>query len=328
MGNYIIGIDQGGSKTDAVVMNLQGEILGYHSSRGCYFPSDGIEMAVAAMAEAVDIALKDSAVNFADVEMLVAGVTGIDYEGDEQIVVEALASKYPRKPIKVCNDCEIAYYGGSLNTLGAVICAGTGINAAFFTPQKKFVMGDYLKSSLQGGSAIARRAIETVIEVDLGLFQPTKLTDLFLRYSKESQVTKLIEKYITDERFAANIRYLVPKILELAAEDDQVAKKIFDDYATELAACFLAGLRKMDLNDSACDIVLAGSVLKGSTNYLKQKLLALLSEVAIKAQIIDADFEPVVGAGILAILEKTGDYGEAVKDRTTKSAQAHGLLRA
>jgi len=325
---YIVGVDQGGTKTYAAVMDLNGNLLSYHKTEGCYFPDDGIELAISLVSKAVKETLIKAKIKITDITVIVAGITGVDYEGDEALVSVAMKKEFCDIEIIVCNDCEVAYYSGSLNPIGAVICAGTGINAALFAPNgNKFVMGDYLKSSLQGGAAIALRALEAIVESDLGVLPKTILTDLFLDFSKDENVFNLLKRYITTETFATEMISLVPKIIDSADRGDKVAQKILTAFSNELCACFLAALKRMDMIDLSCDIVFAGSVFKGPTNYLANIMAKQLLSQARNINIINADFEPIVGACIMGIIHKLGLFDEKMNENALISGEQLGLLR-
>ena len=326
---YIVGIDQGGTKTHSVVMDRQGSLLGDYKTEGCYFPRDGIKAAMEVVARAVRNTLDNAIVNIDDVEMIVAGITGIDYEGDETLVKEALQTLYPATTIIVCNDCEIAYYSGTLNPIGAVICAGTGINAALFAPNgDKFVMSDYLKNSLQGGVAIAQRALEAVMDSDLGALPATALTQVFLDFSHEEVIYEVLRRFITESDFAIEMISLVPKIIETADNGDQVARDVLNNYSAELCRCFVAALNKMGMLKLDCDVVLAGSVFKGPVNYLVEIMTKDLLEKAPNINIINAGYEPVVGACILGMIKLNGSFEEKMDERTKLSGEKLGLLRS
>ena len=326
---YIIGVDQGGTKTHVAIMDHNGQLLSDHKNDGCYFPHDGVQAAIEVINIAIAEALKKAKIKIEDISMLVAGITGIDYEGDEALMTAALGEVYPDKDILVCNDCEIAYYSGTLNEVGAVICAGTGINAAMFAPDgSKFVMGDYLKSSLQGGVAIAIRAIEAVMEADLGVLPATALTKIFLDFSGDATTFDLLRRYITDESFTTEIIGLAPQIIKSADQGDEVARGILDDFAQGLCACFIAALRKMKMQDLGCDVVLAGSIFKGPANYLVSSITKQLTTAAKQLKIINAAFEPIVGACILGMIKTYGEFTELNKANAKHSAVKWNLLRS
>jgi len=323
---YILGIDQGGTNTRAAVMGHKGNILSYSRTDGCYFPAAGIDAAMDRVSAAAGSALLRAGIGIGDIGMVVAGITGIDWEGDESLVTGALKERFGSKEIVSRNDSEIAYYSGAVKPVGAVICAGSGTNAAFFAPGgKKFILGDYVKSSLQGGSAIAKRAIEAVFESDLGVLPETGLTEAFLDFSNTENVCGLLQRYVTEEGFSQRIKSLAPRIIAIADGGDAVTRGVLRAFADELCACFLAGLKKMGMAGTRCDVVLAGSVLKGRTNGLTAMIAGNLSRSAPNAVIVNARFEPVVGACILGMLIRA-DFDERTAQTVAESANGLGLL--
>ena len=323
----ILGIDQGGTKTCAAVSDVSGNILSYNRSAGAYFPKTGIEEAMHCMMDAAENALNTAKLTLDDIDSVVAGVTGIDWNGDDKMIADELKKHIGNKKIIACNDCEIAYYGGATSRTGAVICTGTGINAAMFSPDgKKFVMGDYLKSSLQGATAISSRTIEAVFESELGALPETKLTDLYLDFSDETSVDGLLKKYMCDEDFSNNILSLCPQIKKIADEGDEVALTVLDSFAEELTVCFVAAMKKMNMLELNCDIVLAGSVF-GRTDGLTAMVTEKIRNQAKNANIVNAVFEPVVGACILGILKNTGKINDEAVENLAVSAKKFGLLK-
>ena len=325
---YVLGIDQGATKTCAAVADKEGNIISYHRTGGCYFPEDGIANATKFIFEATDSVMSAAGLKAADIDMAVAGVTGIDFSGDEVVVYSALKDRFSNSEIIACNDCEVAYYSGTLKPTGAVVCAGTGLNAALFAPSgQKFVMGDYLKGSLQGGSAITARAIEAVFESDLGALPETGLTKLFLEFSGDGSVSELLKNYIRTDGFPKKIIPLMPGIIGLASDGDKVTLGVLEAFTDELCACFIAAMRKMGMLELYCDIVLTGSVFMGNDNVLTAMVTKKLLQSAKNASIVEAGFEPIVGACIYGLLKKTGNLSTQKVQNITDTAEKAGLLR-
>jgi len=323
----ILGIDQGGTKTCAAVSDIDGNILSHHRSGGAYFPNSGLNRAMLFMKDAADKALASAGHSMDEIDSIVAGVTGIDWDGDDELIAGELKKHVGHKEIIACNDCEIAYYGGATGSTGAVICTGTGINAALFAPGgKKFVLGDYLKGSLQGATAISKRAIEAVFESELEAYPETGLTKIFLDFSGEKSVNDLLRRYICDEDFSGNILSLTPLIKKIADEGDEVANIVLSAFAEELTTCFIAAMKKMNMLKLNCDIVLAGSVF-GRTDGLTALVAEKIKRQAKNANIVNAAYEPVVGACILSILKKTGRINDETAHNLAVSAERFGLLK-
>ena len=327
--NYILGIDQGASNTRAAVMDSDGNILGYGKTHGTYFPRDGMSNSLEIISNAVDNARINANVKIKNIRMIVVGITGIDYEGDDVFVRDEFKKFFGVDEVHAFNDCVIAYYGGTTDEVGAVLCAGTGINAAFFTPDNKiWVMSDYLKASLQGGSAIARRAAEALFESEIGLWPDTKLKQIFLELADADTVDEVLKKYILDYDFSIKMTKYIPKqIIKIAGEGDEVAQMVLKSFSDELCTCFLAAMKKKNMLDLNCKIVLAGSVYKGSDSYLRTVTIKTLRETAHNAEIVNAVFEPVVGACVLGVHKATGKFDNDMLGRAIDSANKFGLDR-
>ena len=74
---YILGIDQGGTKTAAAVMRGDGYIVGSAVAKGAYFPSEGMERALEPVQEAVEKAVEKASINREDITLTVAGISGL-----------------------------------------------------------------------------------------------------------------------------------------------------------------------------------------------------------------------------------------------------------
>lgn len=322
---YILGIDQGGTKTAAAVMRGDGFIVGQAVTRGAYFPNEGLESAASAMREAAESALKSAGVGCKDIELAVAGVGGVDWPGDEELVTDALRAKLPLGEIFVCNDAVIAFYSGTLRSHGAVICAGTGMNGALIDREgRRFVYGDYMEEKAQGGSALARRAARKVFDAQLGLCPPTKLTGLFLEQAAVPDVDILLRRYMTEDDFRKELRFLVPQILMIAGQGDAVTCGLVSEFAEEITAYVAAGFRKMKMRPEEEEVVLAGSVFKGTENPLTKQVVKRIEERFAGTKVVRAHYEPVVGACIMGLARMHRELSELEKG-IQESAAVLGL---
>lgn len=300
---YVLGIDQGGTKTAAAVMRGDGFIVGQAVAKGAYFPAEGMECAVAAIQEAAEGALKNATVGREDITLTVAGIGGIDWPGDDVLVKEALQKTHFPGEILACNDAVIAFYSGTMRSHGAVICAGTGMNGAFIDKEGGlFVYGDYMEEKAQGGSALARRAARKVFDAELGLCPPTELTNLFLRQAQITDVDALLKRYMTEETFRKELRFLVPQILMIAQYGDQVTCDLIYEFAEQIVDYIEAGFRRMKMRPEEEEIVLAGSVFKGANNPLTKRVIGQIGERFSGAKPVQAGYEPVVGACIMGMI--------------------------
>ena len=76
--SYILGIDQGGSKTQAVITDETGQILGTGRSFGACHSVQGMQRAMDAVREAVDQAAEQSGIRLEEIAAAAGGMTGAD----------------------------------------------------------------------------------------------------------------------------------------------------------------------------------------------------------------------------------------------------------
>ena len=321
-GGYILGIDQGGTKTAAAVMRQDGCILGCAVAKGAYFPTQGMEAALAPMEKAAEEALRMAAVEREDVVLTVAGIGGIDWPGDDAAVEKALRRKQFPGEIIACNDAVIALYSGTFHSHGVAICAGTGMNGALVDREgRRFVYGDYMEEAAQGGSALALRAARKVFDAQLGICGETALTKLFLERTSLPDVDALLHRYMTDKAFRPGLRFLVPEILGIAKQGDEVACGLLDEFAGQIVDYIVAGFRKMGMEPKEEEIVLAGSVFKGEENPLTRRVIAATQKRLAGAKLVAACYEPVVGACVMGLVRLGIEPTECERDLQESAAR-------
>lgn len=322
---YILGIDQGGTKTAAAVMRSDGVLVGKGKARGAYFPTQGMDAAMEPVREAALAALKEAAVDEREIALTVAGVTGLDYQGDDAAVEQAVRKLFPTGEVIACNDAVIAFYSGATRSHGAVICAGTGMNGALIDRKgRRFIYGDYMDENVQGGSALALRAVRKVFDAQLGLCGETALTELFLAHAAVEDVDALLRRYMMEDGFRGKLRYLVPEIMRIAEEGDEAACALLDDFAAQIVAYLDAGFRKMGMLPDEEEIVLTGNVFKGEA--LRRRVQEQIAARFPGAEVVSARYEPEVGACIMGLIHRSMDVTK-VEEVMRESAAALGLLR-
>jgi len=325
--NYILGIDQGGTKTAAAIMNAEGVICGAGSVKGAYYPEDGMDYAMSFIADAVQTAKQQAGIKAEDIDCVVAGITGQDWPEDAPPLKIAVRKITQVQNVKVCNDCLIAMYGGTRNVSGAILCAGTGLNGAVISPDgNPFVLGDYIEDGMQGGSALARRALRKVFDAQLGFCPSTELTKLFMDFSGEHTIDDLLHKSVVNNEFMDSIIHLVPQIVDLAEDGDFVTQQLLDEFADKMSSYMIAALNRTGMLLSQADVVLAGSVFKGEHNRLTAMVKKFIKQSAPNVNIINARYEPVVGACVMGMMQSK-KITEQMEQNIEKSSQNLNLIR-
>lgn len=296
----ILALDQGGTKTVALAATGRGEILGVGYGRGACHSSAGMDVAMAAVREAMAAALAGAGATAAEVERVCGGMAGADYPHEFPLLTEGLRAVTGVHPVTVVNDCIIARRAGTDSPWGAVLCAGTGLNAAVISPRgETFVFGDYIGGEDQGGSALGRHAVRAAFNAEAGLGPPTLLTASLLAHFQLNTVDEMLFQYVTGRLGPTSV--LMPLLVSAVRAGDAVAARVVTDFGERLARYITAGLRRFAMTGLEVDVVLSGGIFKAGLPELRETVSHSIRQGAGRARILDARYEPVVGALLLAM---------------------------
>lgn len=327
MKQIVVGVDQGSSHTRAAVCDSGGRILGVGMAGGGYGTRD-MAPAMQAIHDAVSSALAEAEVDSQDVALLYAGLTGADWPDEYDLLQKNVAQLGLAQRVCVTNDSLIALRGGTAVSYGAVVIAGTGANCALRAPNgETFTYHYYLEDDLQGGTALGRRTLRAIYRAHTGRELPTELTGRVLRLFDLPTVDALLradcEARLTDSDF----KHIAPLLFHAADNGDAVARGILHDFGAGLAQAVTVGLIRLQMSELAVDVVLSGSVFKGRGSLLESVMQRHICEMAPRARLVNARYEPVVGALLLG-LEKLGhDIDEFVQESIEKSSRHWRLIR-
>ncbi|MCB0015143.1 MAG: hypothetical protein KDE34_24675, partial [Anaerolineales bacterium] len=89
---YVIGVDGGGSKTAAVVLDAAGQVHGRATTGSVNHHNVGLEQAEANLTQVMELALADAGLATADLAAAAWALAGVDRPSERQLF-EALANR-------------------------------------------------------------------------------------------------------------------------------------------------------------------------------------------------------------------------------------------
>ncbi len=299
---YILGVDQGSTHTRAALCDLRGNILSVGRALGACHAFDGIDRAMSAVRAACEAALEQAGVAREAIAVLFDGCTGADWPDEYGLLERALLSLGLCPDVHVVNDTIIALRGGTEASYGAILIAGSGGDCAIISPGgEKLIYHYYHDDDLQGGSALGRRALNLIYRAETGREPATRLTGLVLAKFGMANVDALLRADVEHRLPAGEIKHIAPLIFQAACQGDYVACKILRAFGEGMAELVTAGLRRFDMAALDVDVVLSGSIFKGQGSLLQEVIAANVHMVAPKARLVNARYEPVVGALLLGL---------------------------
>ena len=341
---YFAAVDQGGSKTEALVFNDAGEILAFGDDRSIRKPGESYaKMQGAWIAAAVTAALNKLKLSLSDLSGVSCALNGADWDEDyprlQQLVMTHL--HLPADSVLIFNDCIGAMRGGDLRLDGnvAVLCMGTGMNAAVrAADRREYIYGYYLNAPDQGGGALGTRAWQSMIDAHNGFIPPTLITDFALkRYGMYEEccidgkpdMEGLYKKFTTNQIFFRNHDFC-PILMQAAKAGDAAAQNILEEFCSRVLRYITAGAQRLGIEREAITLICTGNVFKGDGQLFFELITQQLLKIAPNIQCIPAKYEPVAGTALLLLdhLNAGSDQPQQIFRNFDLDARRFGLIRS
>ncbi|MBO3800129.1 MAG: hypothetical protein FGF52_03650 [Candidatus Brockarchaeota archaeon] len=321
---YVIGVDGGGTKTEAVLLTTDGEIVSYVEKGPSNHHNVGIEKARKTVEEACLEVVRKAGVSSRDVEIVVASMAGLDCSLDFKALEEAMAG-FPIGRIILVHDSMAALYATNAGGESAIIIAGTGSSTAGINSRGEYARAGgwgYLLADEGSGFYIAKKGVVAALMEYEGRGPSTLITKLLMERLNAKTPDEIIWHVYTKGMSIVEFAKLAPLVTEAARNGDKVAIGILCDAARELANTLGGVIRKLRMVDDEFPIGLIGGVFKAGeliTNPLKDEI----KKLAPRAYLTSPRFPPVAGACLIA-LEKigvrlTGDILRSVEETLKKN---------
>lgn len=254
----VVGVDGGGSKTEAVVADRDGRCLGVGRSGGSNWERIGRPAAVDEIGRAVDAALAAAGRGRAEVEAAAFGLAGIDWPSDVAPMRAELDRLGLAGPLLVENDSAIALRAGSASGWGIVSNVGTGTITAGLDAE-----GHWFRTMAvgwgepSGASSLVREALHAVAADHHGTGPPTVLTALFLERFGRSNVLGLFEAL--SRRHVVAGPELAPLVDRAVEDEDAVAIGLLRSSGRRHGAMVVGVAGRLAIQREPFELVCCGS---------------------------------------------------------------------
>lgn len=304
MPNYL-GIDAGGTKTFVLIADDQGNVLGFGRGGTGNYEGYGVEAARTEIQRAVDTALAEAKLTLADISGVGMGIAGADVPEDyvmlEREIFTPILGAIPRV---FRNDSMGGLRGGTKDPFGIVIACGTGcvcagVNRAGKETRVGGISEDF--GDKVSGTGLGRLGLRVVWRARDGIVGPTKLTDLFLERSGCKDVDEFFYKMYRNEMTFGDLEPMAPLVFDAASAGDAQACDILVESGEYLGEMVCGVARKLNMCQDTFDVVMAGSVFKGSSPVLADAMRTRIHRECPKARTVMPIFEPVVGTLLLGM---------------------------
>lgn len=298
----VAGVDGGGSKTHAVIVDTEGRIMGEGTSGPSNPLRVGISRAAAAVREAIDKACEAAEVRREDILAAEVGLAGARRTELRERVREAL-SKLGIADVEVVSDAEIALYGATDGQPGVVVIAGTGsVCCGVNARGKRNCAGGWgpVAGDEGGGAWIARRALRAIAHASDGRGPKTSLMAAACAYfhvtTPEDLATAIYAPTMTNERLAG----FGKQVIEAAKAKDPVAREIMTEAGSELGLAVAAVVRNLKLETERFQVAYVGGVFAAGGDLVLGPMCERILQVAPLAFVAPPRMSPTLAAARMA----------------------------
>lgn len=289
---FFLGIDGGGTKTLAVIVNEHGTECGRALAGSSNYAAVGLELVVGHIFEAATEAARVAGAEL-PVTRAWLGLAGVDSLHAHALLlphVRGLAGS-----VRLTNDAELVLAGLD-GGVGVALIAGTGSIALGHNARGEarraggwgHVLGDE-----GSGYDIGRRALQAVMRATDGRGEATALLPAILREWGLAEARDILER-VYPELDKAVIARLSPLVLRIAWSGDRMAGEIVRGAAEELALAASAVGQTLGFGSVALPLALGGGLLLHEHAFREEVLqclrrrqelglIALVAEPALSA---------------------------------------------
>ncbi len=299
----VVGVDGGGTKTHAVILDANFEIIG----EGLAGPSNplrvGIASAAAAVREAINLAAEVAQIRRTDLLVARVGLAGARRNELGARMCDALAG-LGISDLVVVGDAEIALYGATEGRPGLIVIAGTGsICCGLNARGRRECAGGWgpIAGDEGGGAWISRRALRAIAHATDGRGPATALTAAACGYfhvtNPHDLSTAIYAPTITNERLAGFGR----DVIEAAKGKDRIARDILTEGGTELGRMSAAVIRSLKLERETFQLAYVGGVFRSGGELILGPMRNEVLKTAPGVYLAPPRFAPAVAAARMAL---------------------------
>lgn len=306
---YLIGIDGGGTKTKAVLADKDCNVLKEIHRGGANYQIKGPNPVAETIISAVDELLGSRGIDLNRVEMITAGLAGVERRKDKKILLETLTEKKEKfETSRLClvNDMETALYGAFEGKPGVIVNIGTGAIALGKNTDGTVRRADgwgYLLGDEGSGFWIGLEAIKRSLRDRDGRGKSTNLREEIRDYFDLSKIDLVVNHVYGIEKsdISNETAALSPLVMNQAKEGDSVARNILKEAREKVTETSMSVIRSLGFEEKSFQFALVGGVVENErSREFRNRIKADIEDKAAGVQFTEKLHPPEIGAIFIA----------------------------
>jgi len=305
MTRYVLGIDGGGTKTQAAIVDETGRVCGAGLGGPSNYDDVGVATARTNVAQAVNTARHKAGMDTVPFAAVFLGMAGVVSPRDRTVIrnIAHDLDLAPAAQVGVDHDLRTALAGGLLGCPGIVLIAGTGSacygrNAA----GASWRAGGWGHLIADEGSSywLGVRAIRAAVRAADGRIVRTPLLERVLDHFHLAQIDDIMHYLYVGGPSRAELARLAPLVIDTARAGDPAACELIRRGTQALADCVVAVAKQLDVAARPCDLVLVGGLFRAGAIVVDPLRTAVHDQLPL-CRISFPELPPVLGACVLAL---------------------------
>ena len=301
---YFLGLDIGNTKSHALLADETGRAVGFGQAGPGSWEAIGWDGAQEVLCDLTNMVLDQAGISRADIWGAGFGYAGYDWPEDRpghEKMIDSLALKNAAWVLG--NDTLVGLVAGATAGWGVVVVAGTSNNCRGWDRDGREgrITGQGHQFGEYGGAGeIVARAIQAISLSWAKRGPETLLSDAFVEAAGARDIDDLFAGLVRNRYHLS--ASAAPLVFDVAAQGDEVARAIICWAGRELGSLAVGVIRQLSLEKEAFDVVLSGSLYKGSST-LEEEMRKTIHAIAPGARLVRLKAPPVIG-GVLLGMDK------------------------
>ena len=294
-----MAIDAGGTKTDLLWAQADGQVLAHIQGQGLNIATQPPTTWQLILEELFQSARVDRM----SISITCAGVAGYTLPDRRERFDHLLQEMLPRARVVVLPDYAIALEGATGGSLGVLVIAGTGSIACGRDREGRLMRAGgwgYLLGDEGSGFWIGREALRAALAAKEGWGEPTLLTEMLAQALGTADAGEWLSALYRSQNPQSLLAQLAPLVAEAAERGDIPATRILTDAAHHLAGLVIHVATHLHLPEDF-PVCTVGGVWKSGGMFLHRFREQLVTHLpAWRGEIKPPLYSPVEGALLLA----------------------------
>jgi len=312
-------IDGGNSKTDTIIGDIDGNILGFVRGPGSNPQILGVEPAITLLDNLLHQARAEAGIGSATLIRAEVYLAGADLPEEVGVLERAALKRNWATTIRVDNDTFALLRAGTDEPDAVAVVCGAGINCVGRTADgrtARFPSLGMLSGDWGGGQHLAALALWHAARGEDGRGPATALSEAVAGQCGVRTIAEVVSGVHLGTIPRDALDDLSALLFVVAAAGDEVARRVVDRQAREVVALATVAASRLGLRDSRYAVVLGGGVLRAQHPLLHDRVKDGILAHSPAAIVSVLTQPPVLGAALFAL------------DALSATPRSHSTLQA